>query len=301
MPKRTINFYRANYNTDLIERNFQQILRGGHRHLANPNERRFVYKDNLFVKCLDYREHEHHILFHICAYEPGGPTSTIPGDDLELGANVDTQEVDPPEGRDYLNNDLFAMVRDNDVLFCSSGLHFSGFRVYIRNVILNFEDERIANTYTFTKIANRDKLEYLRANDVKKIDMRASLNQPEVVELENQTTKDKLVTFVREIFGSNRLDLNQIQNSENIQAALSLKFDTRPLENRILFEPLKSLAENILEEDDIAFDLVLANGDRINSNEITHRKRVDIEKHGNTVNKYDAWEQLQIAYAEFML
>ena len=300
MPIRTINFNRANYDTGIIDRNFEEVIRGGHAHLNHANDRRFIYKDPLFVKCLDYQEHDHHVLLHICAYEPGGSTLTIPDDEIDTDRNVEPEENDPPLGRDFLSKDMFVLISDNNIIYCSSGLRFSGFRVYIRNIILNFEGDRVANTYGFSKIADIDKIQYIRENDVKEIQLFSNLYQHEVDDLEERSTRNKFVQFVDELFGGRDLNLDEIENSEKIQASLSLKFDTRPLENRVLFHPFNEFSENILNEDEIRFKLKLRNGDDITSDEITHRKRIDVTKHGNSVNKYEVFNELQQAYADFL-
>lgn len=300
MPSRTINFNRANYDVEIIDRNFEEVLRGGHAHLHRPNDRRFLYKDPLYVKCLDYQEHDHHILLHICAYEPGGPTLTIPDDEIDTGRNVEPEENEPPLGRDFLNKDLFVLISDNDVIYCSSGLRFSGFRVYTRNIILNYEGDRVANSYGFSKIADIDKLQYIRDNDVKEIQLFTNIYQQEADDLEERSTRNSFVQFVDELFGGRDLDLEEIEMSENIQASLSLKFDTRLLENQMLFQPFNDFSENILDEDEIRFKLKLKNGDDITSDEITHRKKITVPKHGNSVSKHEVFAELQQAYADFI-
>jgi hypothetical protein len=300
MPRRTINYCKAQYDLNLIDRNIQEVLSGGHNHLSNPSDRKFLYKDPLYVKCLDYTEHENHLLFHICAYEPGGPTLTIPDDQIETTSNVEADELSPPDGLDYLQKDLFALVCDNNILYCCSGLRFSGFRVYIRNVILGFEGDRIANSYSFSKVGDSDKIKYLREHEVKEIQFSSSLTQHETASIENDSTRNSLVVFVKEIFGGRNLDLDDINNSENIRASLSLKFDTRLRENQVLFQPFSDFAEDLVGEEDVYYNLILKNGENITSNEINRRKRVDVSKHGNSVNKHEVWQELQTAFYEFV-
>ncbi|MEX2345295.1 MAG: hypothetical protein WD604_06760 [Balneolaceae bacterium] len=305
--RRTINYYLISGDNKITDRTLFEHLKSAHKKFRTVKDRTFVYKDGSFVKCLSDKTKDKYMLIHLCRYEPNAPSSTIPAHevdkDLKVGESSGVKEIDPPKGRDYLDSDLFALISEDIVLSCSSGLSFSGFRTYIQNILTRHEDERIAISFKFLKSANEEKIEYIRNNKVKSITLSSPIDYHQAQTItqknDNITSRDKLVEFINDFFGNKKISLQEVENYQNLHAALTLKFDTRKKSNQSLFEPLNQLAEGIVEDDSVYYEMKLKNNDRVRSDEIIKKKTIDVPKFGNSIKKEDVWDALASEFLKY--
>lgn len=110
--KKTKKFYyrRATW-TESVDYTLEQFLRGAHDHYTTTLERTFPGNYGTEMRGAKYKDGDSAGVFlQVASYVPDQPTSIIPKASSQESNSV-ISAVTPPEGNDFLDGDIFLLVK----------------------------------------------------------------------------------------------------------------------------------------------------------------------------------------------
>jgi hypothetical protein len=279
---------------------FQQLLERVHSRYRSAGKRTISYRNNTLLTCLDSRQRHGFLELHLANYNPDFPASILP---KELSApTVDSGETPPPKGSDYIQGDIMAIIKDNDVLYCCSGLHSSAVRGYAAGIFNKAEMPSINTRYTLEKVAAKDKVEMIREEGVKRIELRSSLYQAEFAMADRRTKSETLLQSfkngLKQVFNDEYRNIEMARQLENVSVDLQISYNPNKKEADLLEIPFSAMAEQIADEDDLGYTIVTKSNSNIRPDELSLNKKEYISRHGNSIDKFDAWDTLETWYRE---
>ena len=186
MPKipatKTKKFYyrRATWGNDCKHPTLEKLLRNSHEMYDTVGKRTFKIGSGSEIKCAHYSDDKpEHILLQVVGYVPGQPTSTVSKKPNSKNSKVEAEPA--PDGKDYLDGDIFVLVRGNHIILCPSGVRESVADTYFRK-ILN-KSKNGTESLSLEKIAKTSKAKMIKEEGVKEIRLGASLYEASVEEL----------------------------------------------------------------------------------------------------------------------
>lgn len=293
---RTINYLRAIFQGVSVT-TLEEALKSAHAILPTVKERSFSFGEQELKGCHVRQTEDGHFV-HITLATPGEPASMVPVG--EQVGEVDVQLADPPAHADYMDSDMFFLVKDNHMLFCSSGMKYTKAKDYIRFLFERTGQPETVTNFYLHRVANVDKLRLIRqgVNAVRlgcgvyaateqyeeRISIRQRLLGPIVAELRALTSKDPR--------------LRDITENENLTAELIIKINRSKKGGELGQARMEILAEKVIEEDEDGFRIETFNGITMTQKEITLRKEASLEKYGKSVHYEDAWKAMSNYFAE---
>lgn len=189
MPKIPSNklkkFYyrRASWGNAKNHQTLETLLRNAHMTYSTVAKRTFKLGSGAEIKCANYSDKKgSHLLLQLASYVPDQPTSTISKNNKTSSSSIQAEPA--PNGKDYLDGDVFVLVNDNHVILCLSGVRDSVVDIYFRK-ILNKSKTKI-ETFTLDKVANISKVKMIQEQGVKELCLGASLYDASIEELDNK-------------------------------------------------------------------------------------------------------------------
>jgi hypothetical protein len=295
-------YYRRAKWAEQGNKTLEKLLKEVHDKLSTTGHRTFGSANNE-LKGVDFKANDKGLFLHIASYVPDQPTSTI---DKDKSVNSATITAEPaPTGKDFMDGDIFVLVKDNHVILCPSGIRENVAISYFLHVLNKSKQKQVASSLELDKVSNINKLKMIRKEGVKELLISSSLYRASLHELENhQSTSSKLLApisaQIKSVFAKD-IVLNDITELENLNIKLSLKFDgaegrkkhENPKFGDAGRERLVRTAEMVLNEaDDGGFVIVTAAGNKITADEISIADGIAIKVHGKSLNCLDAWEKL---------
>lgn len=129
---KTINYFRIEFKAP-TGANMEVLLDKAHAALPDVNDRVFSSEGQEFKSChVRQTKSEGHYV-HVTAVTPGEPSSAVPN--KTNVREVDVQLVAPPADGNYMDSDMFFLVKGNHMLFSSSGLPVSKAKEYIKALL----------------------------------------------------------------------------------------------------------------------------------------------------------------------
>ncbi|KYL34523.1 hypothetical protein A2I96_15335 [Pseudoalteromonas tetraodonis] len=302
-------YYRRAQWDGKVKRTLESLIAEAHKSFPTVGERTFI-KSTGEVRCASDKV-DKGIYLHIAGYKPGESTSTIEVDRGLSESSVYTEI--PPTGKDYLDGDIFAYVTGNHVLFCTSGLREGNLRYYLQKIIGRLGHIEIEQSFSLMKVANTDKIAMIQKEGVKEIKLNVSLYEASLVHANKKANEPSgicatVANELKAIF-SNDPKLSQISELENLNVGLSLSFDgasARKNTKKADFGEngklrLLKTAEALIRDcdpdlDEDEFVIITNKQNEIRASEINITSPVKIQKHGKSVSKIGAWENLRAYY-----
>ena len=239
------------------------------------------------------------LLLHLVAGTPGDQASTLPANpDDVLEFDVDTAPA--PEERDYMDGDILALVRGDDVFLCSTVLRDGSFTTYCRQLFLKAKLGDASQRFELQNVASIDKMKLIKAQGVKTIELRASLYEASTKYLNRKEDASGAMgaayKHFQALFGK-----KQIVDVDNVMVSLEIGADLRIKNGRVAgTKLLTDIAKDIIDEDDDNYVIVTKKNQRISQKEVFVRKQVSIDRHGKSVSRDKAWEALADYAQELM-
>lgn len=275
----------------------EYYLRQANIKLPKIGQRKFARSDGQIIKGNKAKDNPDGGLFlHLVAGTPGDHASTVPsGDDDQEDFEVGTAPA--PAKKDYMDGDVFALIRGDDVFLCSTVLKDGSFTTYCRQLLkkAGFDD---SDAFELQNVPNVDKLKLIKAQGVKAVELRATLYEASVHYMDRKNDPAGAVgaalKHLKAIFGSDMaVDL------ENVRVSLSLAFDARKKGGRMSGERLmREVAREVVEDEDDDYVIVTGNNQRISQKDVFIRQKMTIERHGKSVLRDGAWKALRKFEAE---
>jgi len=283
----------------------ESLLREAHKTMLTTGDRIFASSPGE-IKGAHVKDTEDRMFFHIASYVPGEPTSTI---DKDRTAQRATITVEPaPDGKDFLDGDIFVLVKDNHVIICPSRARENVARNYFSSVLLKFDKKNEASSLELCKVANSNKLNMLEKEGVKEIILDTSLYEASLMQLNKKhekvsTIKAVIAQQLMRIFAQDPT-LSNISEIENLNISLSIKFDGQegkkkhasPIfgdsgRKRLLKTSEKIIAEYEEDRED-GFTIVTGSGNTITADQVRISDNSNIEAFGKSLSCSDAWDKL---------
>ena len=159
----------------------QSLLNEAHETLTTTGQRTFQTA-NGEIKGARVESSDKGLLMQIAAYAPGEPTSTI---DKNKRAKAATITAEPaPEGKDYLDGDVFVLVTGNHVILCPSGVRESVATNYFSYALTKVGKTNVATTLELDKVAKTSKLKMIQEEGVKEILLQSSLYEASLMQFD---------------------------------------------------------------------------------------------------------------------
>lgn len=296
---RTLYYRRASW----INQNppsLQDVLDEAHAHLSTTSERTFSYQEGKTVGLAWKQKRNSHALGHLAYFVPDQPTSLVP---IPSGhASDDTDEHPPPPGTNFLEGDIFYLVRDDQVLLCPSETREAALSAYFESLVDRRLGRSLAAAMSLEPVAQYDKVRLLEQEGVKKLRLKASLYEASVDHLERTTVRKTLLgTFtdtLRDLFRGDE-ELQDIEAKENLMVRLEISFDSRKRGGRLGKRRIEEIADKVVRDGEKeGFSIVTGTGKILTPEEIRLSKQAYIRAHGRSVDRDDAWRKLEEYYRD---
>lgn len=302
-------YYRRAQWAGGVKKSLEVLIVEAHKMFPTVGERTFI-KSNGEIRCASDK-FDKGVYLHIAGYRPGESTSTIDVDKALAESDVYTEV--PPKGKDYLDGDIFAYIKGNHVLFCASGLRETNLRYYLQKIIGRLGHSEIEKNLSLMKVANADKIAMIKKEGVKEIKLNVSLYEASLHRADKEAKKITgvcagIADELKAMF-SNDIRLSDIGEVENLNVGLSLSFDgltaSKHKKDAKFGESgklrLLKTAESLIrdcdpEADEDEFVIYTNKKNEIRASEINITSPARIRKHGKSVSKIGAWENLRAYY-----
>lgn len=279
--------------------NLQKYIDRGYSHLHTTALRVFDYHEGQ-LQGINYRQSDNSAasLLHVTYYVPKQPTSLVP-DPASVKAS-ETIEKNPPPKHSYMDGDVFLLIKDNDVILCSSGAREGAAKHYLSEIL---GKSGVDESFELEQVANVDKLELLQKEGVKRIRLGASVFRASLDRVQRHTKTTELMGKVADeimsIFG--RVDMNnmdELKSYDNLRVKLEISFDERKKGGELAAASLAAAGCSMIDSEDKGFTIETRKGNQLTSEDIKVSKKVVLNEHGNSVSCQHAWQEMQEYYTE---
>lgn len=300
-------FYYRRAKWDAQEKiTLEDILVDAHEQLETVGKRSFSVSSGSEIRGAAFKV-DGGLYLQIASYVPDEPTSIIDKSKRSKQSAVSAQTA--PEGKDYIDGDVFVYIKGDHVILCPSGVREQVVETYIWNILRAVDKKDIAKTFELDKVAKTNKLRMIKEEGVKEIDLDTSLYEASLIHLDRNnpkvsSIKKVIADQVIAIFGKDK-ELNEIKEKENVNVAISLKYDGRAARSNQK-DPefgasgkkrLEKTAEQIISEfesySENGFVIVTGAGNRITSNEIRVSDSFRVDVLGKSLSQSSAWKKLK--------
>lgn len=311
MPKipatRIKKFYyrRAAWGNVRKHATLEKLLRDAHQAQDTVGKRTFKLGSGGEIKCANYSDKDDGILlFQIAAYVPGQPTSTVAKSARAKASKIDAEAA--PDGKDYLDGDVFILVKSNNVIVCPSGVRESVADTYFRK-ILNKSGVG-TETFSLEKIAKASKAKMIHDEGVKEIRLGASLYEASVDDFDADkpsvlSIRRYLAEQLERVFADDP-ELSEIKEKENLNIQITVRFDGKEArkhqkekgfgslgKERLMKASEKLLSES--EDDEGGFVIITGANNEISSGDIRVSDTFRVSTLGKSLSRADAWDKLE--------
>lgn len=291
------------------KQSLEKILISAHAKLDKVGKRTFSASSGSEIRGASFKN-DKGLYLQIASYIPDDPTSIIDKSVKAKQSNVTAQ--DAPEGKNFLDGEVFVYIKDNHVILCPSGARETVAETYIWHILKTAGKKDIAKTFELDKVAKTDKLRMIRDEGVKGIDLNVSLYEASLIHIEKGKPKvsswGKVIADQLLAISSKDKDLDQITEKENLNVKIVIKVDgmeARKNSKDVEFGKAgrkrleKTAVEAIYESDEgyeNGFIIETGAGNKITSDEIRVSDSLRVETLGKSLKKVAAWIKLKEYY-----
>nr|DAR41039.1 MAG TPA: hypothetical protein [Caudoviricetes sp.] len=289
---KTINYFRIEFKAP-TGANMEVLLDKAHAALPDVNDRVFSSEGQEFKSChVRQTKSEGHYV-HVTAVTPGEPSSAVPN--KTNVREVDVQLVAPPADGNYMDSDMFFLVKGNHMLFSSSGLPVSKAKEYIKALLEKTGNADDEIKFSIQKMANVDKLRLIRQG-VSEISLGCNIS-PATFQYEERTTvRTFLMGHVLDgfrAFFAKDPRFREIAEQENVTAEVTFKFNRARKGGENGKARMQTLSEKLIAEDDDGFRIITYGGEKISYEEVCIKKAIKFKKFGKSVQYEDVWNSMK--------
>lgn len=204
----------------------------------------------------------------------------------------------PPAGENFLDFDLMAYIKGNDVICMSCGVNASRLTVYLRELLQKASVASQAGEFILNKVSDYDKVSLIKEHGVKKIDLGLSVSDAlsdrlvdySPQERSVQSFKHAATDIVRSVFHQYR-PLQELQKSD--EEIFKVTIDLMGRNVKPARQDISDFAKKIVDDEEIeSFAIHLKDGSIIRSDEMSVKKTVMIESLAKSVNVHNAWNEM---------
>jgi hypothetical protein len=288
------------------KQSLEQILLEAHEVLDTVGKRTFEASSGAEIRGASFKDDEG-LYLQIASYVPGEATSIIDKSKRSKQSSITAQAA--PDGKDYLDGEVFVYIKDNHVILCPSGVRETVVETYIWHILTAVKKIDIAKTFELDKVAKANKLRMIKEEGVKEIDLNTSLYEASLIHMDKNNPKvggwkKAMANQLSAVFSKDK-GLKEITEKENLNVKITIKFDGAearkhskdPDFGKAGKKRLERTAEQVLSEFDSdeenGFVIVTGAGNRITSDEIRVSESFRIEILGKSLSKKATWTKLK--------
>ena len=288
------------------KQSLETLLIEAHQLLDPVGKRTFKVSSGAEIRGASFKNDDG-LYLQIASYVPDEATSLI---DKSAGAKQsEVTAQTAPQGKDYLDGEVFVYIKGNHVILCPSGVRETVVEIYVWHVLTAIENNEIAKTFELDKIAKTDKLRMIKDEGVKEIELNTSLYEASLLHMDKKKPKvsgwKKAIANQLSAIFSEDDDLKDITEKENLNVKVTIKFDgmeARKNSKDAEFgkagkKRLEKTAEQVIAEFDAehtnGFVIVTGEDNRITSDEIRVSDSFKVETFGKSLSKNAAWAKLK--------
>ena len=240
------------------------------------------------------------IFLHVTAITPGGEASVISSKDTDAAPELDILTVTPPIDNEFVDGDVFLLVRKDSICVCSNAIRDGTIAHYFYKL---FEKAKLTDQSTkfhIVNVADIDKVKFIQDHKLKSITLNASLYKASNDALKNakrmRGAPGAVAKFLKALLGRD----NDV-NNDSINVHITIETDGRVRKHLSLGEHrLESWALDLVknEQSDDSYTIVTADRQIIRPNELKMQKLCNIHVKGNSVDRECAWKELLDFYKD---
>jgi len=290
-------YYKRAVQFDAKEKSFEASINMCHQKLNTTEKRSFSYNHGR-VECI-YTEKKANIgtFMHISFCYPGSATSLIP-DPSSLPTTA-LEEQEPPDGKSFLEGDVFAIIQGNHVVMVRNQTQGNLVEAYCRAALSMCQMTEEAAMVDLEQIANIDKLALLQEEGLAGVALSATLYEATRERFLEQkrsslwrAIKD-IGDEVRNIFASDDAEaIEEAIQKKSINIRLLISLDQRTKGLEILSDRFDTAGEEVLADSD-GFVLVTKKGRRILPDQVAVTKQGRFHPSGRSLSRKLAFAELQ--------
>jgi len=229
---------------------------------------------------------------HVSTYIEGDQASTVPTNGKVREA--DLQTTDAPDGTEFAEGDIHALISGDDVLFCATGLRDMSLKRYLDAV---FDAEGVEVPYYEIKPAAKELALQMIAEGVKEVGINAAANRADLTHAltggQGASIGGSIGQFFAAISGKDR-KLSEALSSSNMNVGLSVRIEGRVGDDDDRLALLEKFGQYVIEDDEEEFFyIVTKSGTRITSRDISIKHSARMDKNGKSVFRTEAWASLE--------
>lgn len=292
----------------------EQLLIQAHAspHLSTTAKRSFTTPAGE-LQCPRFEQNINGLRIHLTLAKLGGAASTVPKKGAAKASRL--ASIAPPQNYDFLSGDVIALIKENNIITCTTRIRDSILAQYARWALdqASILDEKFLP-------ANSDKLKISNISDINKINQIKKEGVSEIIlssslyaatkmngdgKSEVGTLLHSAVEKIQLIFSKDD-EPEEIDALENLNVNVSIKFDgkkarskTRPAHlgdkgnNHLI-----AAAEKLLEKDEAIpeeseFTIITKKNTRISSDEIKICAPRAVAELGNSIDPHAAWSLME--------
>jgi hypothetical protein len=299
-------YYRRAKWDDQGKQSLEAILIEAHVTLDTVGKRTFEASSGAETRGASFKDNNG-LYLQIASYVPGEATSIIDKSKRAKQSSVTAQVA--PDGKDYLDGEVFVYIKDNHVILCPSGVRETVVDTYIWHILRAVEKKDIAKSFELDKVAKTDKLRMIKDEGVKEIDLNTSLYEASLIHMDKNKPKvggwkKAIANQLSAVFSKDN-DLKDITEKENLNIKVTIKFDGMEARSnskdpefvKAGKKRLERTAEQVIaefdDEHENGFTIVTGAGNRITSEEIRVSDSFRIETLGKSLSKSATWIKLK--------
>lgn len=223
------------------------------------------------------------LFIHVAAWTDRRPAASVPHV-MHQETAVQLGLVSPGADWEYLAGDGHLLVWGNHCIMLPSGLHPKSLERFMQKLLTQARPLR--HTYELVAIADPEMVRRVVSEGVKKIDLHIGQYQASASSM--GLLPELQGGIISRLFKT-ELTGDALMEASNLNVKLSVAIDGRR-RGKITAQELAPLAQQIAEErHDEYMDLVTAKNYRVKRGDLVFRKSVDLNEHGNTVRRREAW------------
>lgn len=299
-------YYRRAKWDEQGKQSLEKILLEAHEELDTVGKRTFEASSGAEIRGASFKD-DKGLYLQIASYVPGEATSIIDKSKGAKQSSVTAQAA--PDGKDYLDGEVFVYIKDNHVILCPSGVRETVVETYIWHILRAVEKKDIAKSFELDKVAKTDKLRMIKDEGVKEIDLNTSLYEASLIHMDQNNPKvggwkKAMANQLSAVFSKDK-DLKDITEKENLNVKITIRFDGTearrnskdPEFGKAGKKRLERTAEQVIaefdDEHENGFTIVTGAGNRITSDEIRVSDSFRIETLGKSLSKSATWAKLK--------
>lgn len=304
-------YYRRAVWNNQKNKTLEDYMREAHESLSTVGERTFLYRSGIEIRGAKVEDKDGvGMLLQIATCSPGGETSTISTDSSAESCSVEAEKA--PDGKDYMDGDIFVLVRKNHVVLCPSRTRESIATTYFHRMLDEMKETVISGTFELDKVTKVSRMELIKKEGVKEIILGSSLYEASILHADKKDKKvsglKKMIATELESIFSTDPTLKTIQEKENLNIKLSIRFDGQEARSHSadakfglngkqrLAETSSKIINEYKNEELSGFTIVTGSGALITSDSIRVSEPYRVATLGNSLDRVDAWEKLEVYF-----